>query len=46
MRQMPCIGFIAPMLETIVLFDSSGIGQVHRITGFHQAIDQPILVVG
>jgi hypothetical protein len=40
------IGLIAAVLQSLVLLDRSGIGQMHVEAGVLQAIDQPIPVVG
>ena len=40
------IGLVAAVLQSFVLLDRSGIGQMHVEAGVLQAIDQPIPVVG
>lgn len=45
-RQVLRIGLVAAVLQSLVLLDRSGIGQMHVEAGFLQAIDQPIPVVG
>ena len=45
-RQMPGIGLIVRVLETGILRDGARMGQTDIEPGLHQAIHQPIPVVG
>lgn len=45
-RQLPGIGLIAAVLEAVVFLDGAGVGQLHHKSGFLQAINQPVPVVG
>ncbi|KFB68942.1 MAG: hypothetical protein CAPSK01_001131 [Candidatus Accumulibacter vicinus] len=46
MRQPTGIVHVLLMLQALVLLDRRRVHQVHPIARFHQAVDQPIPVVG
>ena len=41
---MAGVGFVAAVLEAIVLLDRYGVGEVDRMARLDQAVDQPVPV--
>ena len=42
----PRIAVIIGMLQAVVLLNRGGVGQMHRVPGFHEPINQPIPIIG
>lgn len=45
-RQVGGVGFVVAAFQAVVLFHGDGVGEFDRVARSHQAIDQPVPVIG